>query len=143
MDEEDEATGSGEQTERPAWGSKEAASNGGKERARRQRLRRDDPDAWAAETFRRSKADLVEELLDAALGRGKWVGVVVVEHTCEGCGAESLVTVDIPSLPPEKRIGALTKSLEYTVGRTQQGKPTGTSEPERPTEPPKRGIELR
>lgn len=84
----------------PAWDS-EAASAAGKKGAavrwERYRLQKEDPEAFLRETFEAHKSALSRELLDAALGRGEW-------H----------------DLPLEKRLAALTKALEYAVGRPVQ-----------------------
>lgn len=74
--------------------AREAGRKGGRRKAELARLRREDPEAYVRETFAVERAALSKELLDAALGRGGW-------H----------------DLPLEKRLQALTKALEYAVGR--------------------------
>lgn len=72
----------------------EAGRRGAAERWRRERLKREDPEKFMREQFDSSKADLSQALLDAALGRGEW-------H----------------DLPLDKRLAAITKAMEYAVGR--------------------------
>ena len=66
----------------------------------RYRLQKEDPEEYLRQTFEAHKAQLSKELLDAALGNGDW-------H----------------DLPLEKRLQALTKALEYAVGRPVQRTP--------------------
>ena len=67
---------------------------------RRKALKRDDPDKYIQELFKLNKAQLVEALMDAALGKG-----------------------DYTDLPAEKRLQALFKANEYVVGKsTTEGK---------------------
>jgi hypothetical protein len=80
--------------ERDREAAREAGRRGGLRRQELARLKREDPEAWARETFSSERAALSKELLDAALGRGAW-------H----------------DLPLDKRLQALTKALEYAVGR--------------------------
>lgn len=92
--------------------SKETASAAGKvsgeARRRRAELRESDPEAYMYETFSAKKAELSGALLDAALGKGTW-------H----------------DLPLEKRLTALTKALEYAVGKPTTQKAAPADEPEK------------
>ena len=90
-----------------------AASKGGRVKAERSRLKRDDPEEYLRLTFEVERVGLTELLLDAAHGRKTFAGEATA--TCGGCGEE--VTVSFPSLPPDKRLAAITKALEYAMGR--------------------------
>lgn len=101
--------------ERDKEAAREAGRRGGLRRAENARLKKEDPDAYIRATFAAERAALSKELLDAALGRNEW-------H----------------DLPLEKRLGALTKALEYAVGR-----PTARKDEEAPAveNPPGLSIE--
>jgi hypothetical protein len=97
-------------TARAGWSDPaEAGRKGAAARWRRDRLKKEDPERYMRELFDASKADLSQALLDAALGRNEW-------H----------------DLPLDKRLAAITKALEYSVGRpaSQKVAPSdgGTSE---------------
>ena len=93
----------------------EAGRKGGLRRQELARLQREDPEAWARVTFAAERAALSKELLDAALGRGEW-------H----------------DLPLEKRLTALTKALEYAIGR-----PTPRKDPEeKPAQDDSHGLTI-
>lgn len=89
--------------------AREAGKRSAEARAERRRLLEEDPDALIRLEFQSERAALSKELLDAAFGRGSFAA----EVECDGCGAH----VSVPGLPPEKRLGAVTKALEYAVGR--------------------------
>ena len=80
--------------ERDREAARAAGRKGGLRRQELARLRKEDPEAYARETFSAERVALSKALLDAALGRNEW-------H----------------DLPLEKRLAALTKALEYAVGR--------------------------
>jgi hypothetical protein len=87
----------------------EAGRKGGRRRQELARLKQEDPEAWARETFAAERAALSKTLLDAALGRGEW-------H----------------ELALDKRLTALSKALEYAVGRPVARKDTPVEPPEQP-----------
>lgn len=94
--------------------AREAGRKGGLARARNAKLKEDDPEAWAKQLFGSERAALTSALLDAALGRG-----------------------DFHDLSPEKRLQALTKALEYAIGRPTPRKDDGSPEP-----PPAAGLTI-
>lgn len=93
----------------------EAGRKGGIQKGINARLKREDPEGYIRATFAAERAALSEELLNAALGRGNW-------H----------------DLPLERRLVALTKALEYAVGRPTARK---DDEPPAPAEAPGLTIE--
>jgi hypothetical protein len=78
-------------------------------RRRRAALKEQDPEAYLVETFSAKKAELSEQLLKAALGQDEW-------H----------------ELPLDKRLTALTKALEYAVGKPTTQKSAPSSEAREP-----------
>lgn len=89
--------------------ARQAQAKGTETKRRRAELKETDPEAYLRETFSAKKAELSQALLDAALGQGDW-------H----------------ELPLDKRLTALTKALEYAVGKptTQKAAPTENRQPE-------------
>jgi general stress protein YciG len=102
--------------------AREAGRRGGLRRQELARLKREDPEAWARETFAAERAGLSNLLLDAAYGRGTFAGDI----ECQECGAH----VSIPLLPPEKRLGAVVKAMEYAIGRPTPRKDAEPATPE-------------
>lgn len=93
----------------------EKGRKGGQRAAELRKLRAEDPEAYAFMRFELKKGRLTNELLQAALGEGKW-----------------------KDLPLDKRLTAVMKALEYAVGKPTAGKSTGNTEPDE--EPAKPGI---
>lgn len=88
--------------------AREAGIRSAEERKRRAELAASDPEAYLRDTFSAKKEQLTQALLDAALGQG-------VFH----------------DLDPGKRLQALTKALEYAVGKpTAQTKQPDQTQPE-------------
>ena len=95
--------------------AREAAQKSAEERRRRAVLRETDPEAYLVATFSAKKAELSQALLNAALGQGEW-------H----------------ELPLDKRLTALTKALEYAVGKPS----TQKSAPEQEAKPAETGLSI-
>lgn len=106
----------------------EKARAAGLRSAEAARERRENPEAHMRALFEKQRAALSNTLLDAAFGRGTFGGQATAE--CPSCGTE--VSVDIPSLLPDKRLTAVAKALEYSIGRPAQAKAAPAPEPEKP-----------
>lgn len=74
---------------------------------------------------KRDLRNLFKELLDAAYGRGKYGGFLMVK-----CDGHEVHRIGIPSLPPERRLTALFKALEYGMGRPISIDKTPSPKPE-------------
>lgn len=74
--------------------AREAGRRGAAVRAEKRKLQEQDPEAYVREKFAARRVALSEALLHAALGEGEWA-----------------------ELSLDKRLTALSKALEYAVGR--------------------------
>ena len=79
-----------------------------------------------ARKFRSERAGLTNQLLEAAYGKGTFSATVECPH----CGGE----VPVPALAPDKRLTAITKALEFSIGRpaTQKAPAAAKEEEEAP-----------
>lgn len=82
-------------------------------RAEKRALLESEPETYMREFFREDRARLAKELMDAAFGRGRY-----------------------DDLPSDKRLSALFKALEYSIGKPPPAaKSAPPPEPEKPAEP--------